>query len=94
MRRSRNCRHGGGGGGVKQRGKVDKPQQRGNSGKSQARIREGGGGTGGSGPPWKITSYMGSIGNKQLNPPPWKKLDPPPGKIWNPSGTLKNDSFL
>ena len=61
MRGSRNCRRGGGGGGgwVEQRGKVDIPQQRGKSGKSQARIQRGGGGAGWSGPPWKITSYMG-----------------------------------
>ena len=46
--------------------------------------RGGGGGDRGSGPPpWKITNYMGSIGNKQLDPP-WKKLDPPPGKCWTP----------
>ena len=45
------------------------------------------GGTGGPDPPWKITSYMGSIGDKQLDPPPpWKMLDP----LWN----LKNDRFL
>ena len=35
---------------------------------------EGGGGDRGSGPPWKITSYMGFISN--WTPPPWKKLDP------------------
>ena len=33
---SRNCRRGWGGGGAEQRGKVDIPQQRGESGKSQA----------------------------------------------------------
>ena len=42
--------------------------------------------TGGPDPPWKITVIQVSIGNKQL--------DPPPGKCWTPSGTLKNDSFL
>ena len=35
---------GGGGGGAEQRGKVDIPQQRGKSGKSQAWIQRGGGG--------------------------------------------------
>ena len=34
------------------------------------------GGTGGPDPPWKITSYMGSIGNKQLDPP-LEKVGPP-----------------
>ena len=58
MRGSRNCRRGGGGG-VEQHGKVDIPQQRGKSGKSQRRIQRGGGGAGVSGPPWKITSHMG-----------------------------------
>ena len=44
MRGSRNCRRGGGGGGgVEQHGKVDIPQQRGISGKSQRRIQRGGG---------------------------------------------------
>ena len=57
------------------------------------------GGTGGPDSPWKITSYMvsiGKLGKYQLDPPPpWKKLDPhPTGKCWTPSGTLKNDSFL
>ena len=36
---------------------------------------EGGGGEGGPDPLWKITNYMGSIGNKQLDTPT-KKLDP------------------
>ena len=47
------------GGRGEQRGKVDTPQQREKSGKSQARIQGGGGGGGGgrwSVPPWKITS--------------------------------------
>ena len=36
-----------------------------------------------------------SIGNKQLDPPPWKKLDPPPpGKCWTPSGTLEMIVFF
>ena len=54
MRGSRNCRRGGGGGGgAEQRGKIDIPQQRGKSGKSQTRIQRGGGGGGAgvSGPP-------------------------------------------
>ena len=39
----------------------------------------GGGGAGDPDLPWKITSYIFSIGNKQLDPPPTrKKLDPPP----------------
>ena len=36
---------------------------------------EGRGGAGVPDPLWKITNYMGSIGNKQLDTP-WKKLDP------------------
>ena len=34
--------------------------------------------------------------NKQLEPPTAEKvgLPPPPGKCWNPSGTLKNVSFV
>ena len=57
------------------------------------------GGTGGPDPPpppVKITSYMASIGNKLLDPPPplEKVGPPPPGKCWIPSGTLKNDRFL
>ena len=61
MRGSRNCRRGGGGGGgAEQHGKVDIPQQRGKSGKSQRRIQRGGGvGQGFPDPPWKITSYIG-----------------------------------
>ena len=50
---------GGGGGGGGQREKEDIPQQRGKSGKSQARIQRGGRGAGVSGPPWKITNSMG-----------------------------------
>ena len=34
-------------------------------------------GGGGSGPPWKITSYMGFYKEKAIGPP-CKKLDPPP----------------
>ena len=52
-----------------------------------------GGGTGGPDPSEKSQVIWDCIGNKQLDPP-WKKLDPPPGKSWNPSETLKNDSFL
>ena len=51
------------------------------------------GGTGGPDLPGKSQIIWVSIGNKQLDPPPWKKLDPP-GKCWTPSGTLKNDRFL
>ena len=45
--------------------------------------------------PGKSQVIWVSIENKQLDPPPptWKKLDPP-GKCLNPSGTLKNDSFI
>ena len=53
----------------------------------------GGGGAGGPDPPGKSQVIWVSIGNKQLDPP-WKKLGPPPGKFWTPSGTLKNDRFL
>ena len=52
-----------------------------------------GGGTGGLDPPGKSQVIWVSIGNKHCPPPPWKKLDPPPGKCWTPSGTLKNDRF-
>ena len=53
------------------------------------------GGTGGPDPPpGKTQGIWVSIGNKQLDPPPWKKLDPPPPwKMLDPSGTLKNDIF-
>ena len=51
------------------------------------------GGTGGPDPPGKSQVIWVSIGNKQLDPPPWKKLAPT-GKCWIPSGTLKNDRFL
>ena len=49
-------------------------------------------------PPRKSQVIWVSTGNKQLNPPPpppppWKKLDPP-GKCWNPSGTLKMIVFF
>ena len=85
---------GGGGGGGGQRGKVDIPQQRGKREQSSA-DPEGGRGAGVSGPPRKPQVIWGSIGNKQLDPLPGKKLDPPPpGKSWTPSGSLKNDSFL
>ena len=77
---------GGGGGGVEQHGKVDIPQQRGKSGKSQRPIQRGGGmGQGFPDPPGKSQVMWGSIGNKQLDPslekvgpppPTWKKLDP------------------
>ena len=43
--------------------------------------------------PGKSQVIWVSIGNKQLAPPPWKKLDPT-GKCWTPYGTLKNDRFL
>ena len=59
---------------------------------AEVRIWEGGGGRG-SGPAWKITSYMGFYRNKQLDPPPLEKVGSPPGKCWAPSRTLKNDSF-
>ena len=79
MRGSRNCRRGGGGGGgLEQLGKVDMPQQRGISGKSQARIQRG---EGGSGPPGKSQVIWGSIGNKQLNPLPRKSWTPPPPRL-------------
>ena len=47
-------------------------------------------------PPGKSQVIWVSIGNKQLDlpPPPWKKLDPPPGKCWTLPGTLKNDRIL
>ena len=35
------------------------------------------GGTGGPDPPGKSQVIWVSIGNKQLDPPPWKMLDPP-----------------
>ena len=35
------------------------------------------GGTGGPDLPWKITSYIFSIGNKQLDPPPLENVGPP-----------------
>ena len=35
-------------------------------------------GTVGPDPPGKSQVIWVSIGNKQLDPPPWKKLDPPP----------------
>ena len=38
-----------------------------------------GGGRGGPDPPGKSQVIWVSIGNKQLDPPPWKKLDP----LWN-----------
>ena len=52
------------------------------------------GGTGGpEPPPWKITSYMGFAGNKQLDPPPLEKVGPPPPwKMLDP--LWKNDRFL
>ena len=37
-----------------------------------------GGGDRGSGPPWKITSYMGLYRESAIGPPP------PPGKSWTP----------
>ena len=55
--------------------------------------RVGGGGRGSGPPSGKSQLIWVSIGNRQLDPPPWKKLDPP-GKCWTPSGTLKNDRFL
>ena len=58
----------------------------------QVRIQRGGQGVQ-TPPPGKSQVIWVSIGNKQLDPP-WKKLDPPPGKCWTPSGTLKNDKFL
>ena len=76
MRGSRNCRRGGGG--VEQHGKVDIPQQRGISGKSQRRIQRGGGvGQGFPDPPGKSQVIWGSIGNKQLDPS-LEKVGPPP----------------
>ena len=62
------------GGGAEKRGKVDVPQQRGISGKSQAWIQRGGG-TGGSSP-GKSQVIWGSIGDKQLDPS-LEKVDPP-----------------
>ena len=74
MRGSRNCR-GGGGGGPGQSGKVDIPQQRGKSGKSQAWIQRGRGQ--GVRPHGKSQVIWGSIGNKQLDPS-LEKVGPPP----------------
>ena len=45
-----------------------------------------GGGQGVRTPPGKLQVKWVSIRNKQLDPPPWKMLDP--------SGSLKNDRFL
>ena len=78
---------GGGGGGAEQHGKVDIPQQRGISGKSQRRIqRGGGGGQGFPHPPGKSQVIWGFIENKQLDtslesvasPPHLEKVGPPP----------------
>ena len=80
-----------GGGGEEQRGKVDIPQQRGECGKSQARIQKGGG-QGFPDPPGKSSQVIwGSIGNKKLDPLPGKSrtLPPSPGKSWTPCRTLK-----
>ena len=48
---------------------------------------------GGRGPdlPWKITSSIGLYRDEQLDPPSWKKLDPP-GKSWTAlsPGILEN----
>ena len=53
------------------------------------------GGDRGSGPPpGKSQVIWVSIGNKQLDPPPpGKSWTPPPWKMLDPSGTLKNDIF-
>ena len=59
----------------------------------QVQIQRGAGGL--DPPPGKSQVIWVSKANKS-NWTPWKTLDPPPppGKCWNPSGTLKNDSFL
>ena len=53
------------------------------------------GGGRGSGPPWKITSYMGFYKEKAIGLP-CKNVDPPPppGKCSTPTGTVANNSFL
>ena len=58
---------------------------------SQVRIPRGGQGVGTT--PGKSQVICVSIGNKQLDPPPLEKVGPP-WKMLDPSGTLKNDSFL
>ena len=50
------------------------------------------GGAGGPGPPWKITRYMGFYRELAIGPP-LEKVGPP-WKMLDPSGTLKNDTFL
>ena len=61
----------------------------------QVRIQRGDRGFGPP-PPGKSQVIWVSIGNKQLDPPPPLEKDgpPPPWKMLDPSGTLKNDSFL
>ena len=50
----------------------------------------------GSGPLWKITSYMGKYRIKAIDwTPSWLKLDSHlPWKMLDPPGTVENDSFL
>ena len=86
-----NCRRGcgGGGGGAAWKSKHTIVEK----------VKRGsrGGRAGGPDSPGKSQVKWCSIGNKQLDPLPLKKLDPPPppaGKSWTLSGTLKNDSFL
>ena len=52
------------------------------------------GGTGGPDPPGKSQVIWVSIGNKQLDPPPWKSWTPPPWKMLYPLWNLENDRFL
>ena len=91
MRGSRNCRRGEGGGG----GAAWKSRRTTASWEKWKKSSvDPEGGDRGVLPPWKITSYTGSIGDKQLDPSLEKVGPPSPGISWTPSGTLKIDFSL